>query len=149
MLATGKYIGAAAIKKDMRAMTAPEAPPLQIGHGHSNADLSAGKTAGYGTPWTANHTQKSCALAPLPMSAQGATPLVYKQGLQARLNELFANADYAGAAAVKEEMLAASAADQAPEVTALMAGPRAVRGLLAGVCRPRGHAVQVMMEDVQ
>ena len=38
------------------------------------------------------------------MSDEGATPQACLEGLQAQLKELLANEDYAGAAAIKEEM---------------------------------------------
>ena len=44
------------------------------------------------------------ALAPPAMSEEGTTPRACLEGLQAQIQELLANEDYAGAAAIKEEM---------------------------------------------
>ena len=52
------------------------------------------------------------ALAPPAMSEEGTTPRACLEGLQAQLQELLANEDYAGAAAIKEEMRVAELNEQ-------------------------------------
>ena len=46
------------------------------------------------------------------MSDEGATSQACLEGLQARLKELLANEDYAGAAAIKEEMRVAEVTEK-------------------------------------